>query len=93
LPNSVLQRASQILDELDSGMHGAVDTKAMADTLPLFDSNPKVSFAAVASSSSSSQPDPALLALDDIHPDGLTPRDALELLYRLKELRAPQKDK
>ena len=88
LPTSVLQRASEILDELESGMHGAVDTKALGDTLPLFDSNPKASFAPA-----SNQPDPALVALDDIHPDGLTPRDALELLYRLKELRDPQRNK
>jgi len=26
--------------------------------------------------------------LDDIHPDGLSPREALELLYRLKEERS-----
>jgi DNA mismatch repair protein MutS len=31
-------------------------------------------------------PDPVRLALDDIHPDTLTPRDAHALLYRLKEL-------
>ncbi len=32
--------------------------------------------------------DPVLDMLDDIHPDGLSPREALELLYRLKEARS-----
>jgi DNA mismatch repair protein MutS len=30
-------------------------------------------------------------ALDDIHPDELTPRQALEALYRLKQLRPKDK--
>ena len=80
LPANVLERAGQILGELESGGHGAVDANAMAATLPLFDH--------------SFQPKPvvqdnhALLALDEIHPDTLSPRDALELIYRLKELKA-----
>ena len=84
LPASVLARASQILDELESGMHGAVDTKKMMESLPLFDrqmtenATPPLSVAS----------DPVLDMLDDIHPDGLSPREALELLYRLKEARS-----
>ena len=38
LPTSVLHRAEQILDELESGQHGAVDPKAMNVALPLLES-------------------------------------------------------
>ena len=37
LPDAVLTRAEQILTELESGQHGAVDAADMADMLPLFD--------------------------------------------------------
>ena len=85
LPASVLQRTEQILDEIESGQHGAVDTKAMNESLPLFDravtaGQEKTVFAAGA--------DKVIEALDEIHPDALTPREALELLYRLKEMQA-----
>jgi DNA mismatch repair protein MutS len=85
LPTSVLHRAEQILDELQSGQHGAVDTKAMNDALPLFESAANVRQEKAVSTNASS---PVIDALDDIHPDALTPREALELLYMLKELRA-----
>ena len=85
LPTAVLHRAEQILDELESGQHGAVDTKAMNDALPLFESALNVRQEKAASTNASN---PVIDALDDIHPDALTPREALELLYMLKELRA-----
>ena len=85
LPTSVLHRAEQILDELESGQHGAVDTKAMNDALPLFESAANVRQEKAVSTNASN---PVIDALDDIHPDALTPREALELLYMLKELRA-----
>ncbi|MGB2462089.1 MAG: MutS-related protein, partial [Candidatus Puniceispirillaceae bacterium] len=85
LPASVLQRAEQILDELESGQHGAVDTKAMNESLPLFD---RAATAGQEKAVSAAAPDKVIEALDEIHPDALTPREALELLYSLKEMRA-----
>jgi DNA mismatch repair protein MutS len=85
LPASVLQRAEQILDELESGQHGAVDTKAMNESLPLFD---RAATDGQEKAVSAAVPGKVIEALDEIHPDALTPREALELLYRLKEMRA-----
>jgi DNA mismatch repair protein MutS len=42
--------------------------------------------AAVAAAAVATEPHPAVDALRDCDPDALTPRDALELLYRLREL-------
>lgn len=88
LPVAVLDRASQILEELESGMHGAVDTGAMAEALPLFD-HQRSTHSAVPMPAVTN---PAMEALDDIQPDSLTPREALDLLYSLKELRAKTQD-
>lgn len=81
LPKAVIKRAEQVLETLEKGEQSSAVTK-LADDLPLF--------AALAS-----EPDPVEaagpsetdLALDDINPDDLTPREALDALYRLKELR------
>jgi DNA mismatch repair protein MutS len=35
-------------------------------------------------------PDPVLSALEQVDPDSLTPREALEALYRLKRLASEQ---
>ena len=76
LPANVLHRAEQILQQLEAGQHGAADAAELAKSLPLFDHL--------------QPPQPAGLpaALDAelaaIRPDDLTPRDAIELLYRLK---------
>ena len=85
LPASVLQRAEQVLDELESGQHSAVDTKLMNESLPLFDRSviARQEKALLVTAS-----DEVIKALDEIYPDTLTPREALELLYRLKEMRA-----
>ena len=80
LPVNVLERASQILGEFESGGHGAMDTAAMAAALPLFDHSYQPQTVVEASK--------ALLMLDDIHPDQLSPRDALDLIYRLKDAKA-----
>jgi DNA mismatch repair protein MutS len=77
LPSTVLARAEQILTELEAGRHGAVDAGAMADHLPLFDHRqPRVA----------PKPDALAAALAAIEPDSLTPRAALDMLYRLKDL-------
>ena len=79
LPAAVLGRAETILGELETGQHGAVDAGMMADNLPLFDYQSKT------------LETPATLdeigaALDEMQPDSLTPREALDMLYRLKAL-------
>ena len=71
VPASVVARARAVLAELEQAAVGAVSTQA---ELPLFVA-PEVATS------------PALRLLDEIDPDQLTPRQALELLYRLKSAR------
>ncbi len=84
LPANVLERAGQILSELEAGDHGAMDANAMAASLPLFDH----SFNAEPVMDVKADPSPVLAELDNIHPDELSPREALELIYKLKNLKA-----
>jgi DNA mismatch repair protein MutS len=80
LPRSVIDRAQMILTELEaSDRQASVDV--MLDELPLFSNVVKQS-----ASRMSIGPDPIHEALSDIHPDDLTPKEALEALYRLKEM-------
>jgi DNA mismatch repair protein MutS len=77
LPPSVVARAHAILAELEAAdRKNPVD--ALIDDLPLF---------ALASQSAKAQ-DPLREALAAIDPDALTPREALEALYALKETAA-----
>ncbi len=82
LPKAVIKRAEQVLETLEKGEQSSAVTK-LADDLPLF--------AALASNpdpvSEPSGPCDVELALDDIQPDDLSPREALEALYKLKALR------
>ena len=81
LPKAVIKRAEQVLDTLEKGEQSSAVTR-LADDLPLF--------AALANEPESviaSGPSEVDLALDDIQPDDLTPREALDALYRLKGLR------
>jgi DNA mismatch repair protein MutS len=80
LPAVVLGRAETILGELETGQHGAVDAGMTADNLPLFDYQSKALEKPVT-------PDEIGVALDEMQPDSLTPREALDMLYRLKALR------
>ena len=83
LPSVVIGRAEQVLDELEAGQHGAVDTGMMAGQLPLFDFHHQAKNTMIVE-------DDIAAALDALEPDGLTPREALDEIYRLKALR-PQK--
>ena len=77
LPASVVGRAEEILATLEAGeQSGAV--ARLADDLPLFRSVPEAQLAM--------PPSAVEAALADINPDELTPRTALELIYRLKGL-------
>ena len=75
LPKSVITDARRTLAELERGMHNHASThKPAAETSPqlgLF---------------SAMQPSAVERALDGIDPDALTPREALDALYRLKSL-------
>jgi DNA mismatch repair protein MutS len=80
LPGSVIARAEEVLAALESGeQSGAV--ARLADDLPLFAaaSRPAPAARTVA-------PDPIAEALAAVIPDELSPKDALELIYRLKAL-------
>ena len=76
LPVNVLHRAEQILSQLEAGQHGAADAAALAESLPLFDRHHPPQTASL--------PTALDTELAAIQPDNLTPRDAIELLYRLK---------
>jgi DNA mismatch repair protein MutS len=80
LPAAVLRRAETILGELETGQHGAVDAGMVADNLPLLDYQSKALKTPVTL-------DEIGAVLDEVEPDSLTPREALDMLYRLKALR------
>ncbi|MBY0423730.1 MAG: DNA mismatch repair protein MutS, partial [Parvularculaceae bacterium] len=73
LPASVVRRANALLAEFEARRGGF---KPLS-TLPLF---------AAASSPAEDVPNPAIEALGALDPDAMSPRDALEALYRLKAL-------
>ena len=78
LPASVIARARQVLDQLESSARGSGHT-ALIDDLPLFSAAPQ---SAPAPQSASQVED----RLKDILPDTLTPREALNLIYELRDL-------
>jgi DNA mismatch repair protein MutS len=49
-------------------------------------------FAAAAKEAEAAAPDPLVTALDEVDPDALSPREALEIVYRLKRLAAETGD-
>ncbi len=72
VPKPVIQMARQRLLELENSAQRHADQQQ--SQLPLFDSAP-----------SEPEPSPLELLLKEINPDDLTPRQALETLYRLKQ--------
>jgi DNA mismatch repair protein MutS len=76
LPKSVIADAKRTLAELERNMHAHAGAPAPATT----ESSPQLGLFAPAPSSAVER------ALDGIDPDALTPREALEALYRLKSL-------
>ncbi|MEO9779538.1 MAG: DNA mismatch repair protein MutS [Sedimentitalea sp.] len=78
LPQSVLDRARVVLKALEEGeREGGATQKALIDDLPLFSAAPPPLPEPV--------PSPALDLLETIHPDELSPKAALDLIYKLKE--------
>lgn len=79
LPKVVVKRSEQVLDSLENSNKNRNIVK-LADDLPLFAA---VRAETVAKEEKKS---PALLALENINPDDLTPKAALEKLYELKAM-------
>jgi len=75
LPVAVIDRASDILRRLEAGDDAAA-LKALVDDLPLFSAAPRPAAA----------PSELEALLAAVSPDMLTPREALDLIYRLKAL-------
>ena len=88
LPATVVERSKQVLSQLEEQDRRA-PAESLIDELPLFAS---LAAARPSAPSGFSEPDPLTEALAAIDPDDMTPREALEALYRLKGLRANQLD-
>ena len=84
LPGAVIERASQVLKLLEEEGQKASPEDLIAD-LPLFAAARPMS---VAPGTGKAEPacSPALQALEAVNPDDLTPKQALEAMYRLKGL-------
>ncbi len=75
----MIARAKSVLAKLEAQDRGAT-AKALVDDLPLF----AVPSRAAAEPQPPSQTDQLIAALVALHPDEMSPRDALEALYALK---------
>jgi DNA mismatch repair protein MutS len=82
LPPAVIARAQEVLRALEAGQGGRKVT-SIVDDLPLFSVATKSTekIAAV-----DKENEPLIAALDAINPDELTPKEALEFVYRLRSL-------
>lgn len=79
LPSAVIARARVVLDALETGeREGGATQKTLIDDLPLFAATPAPTPQKRAES-------PVVDMLRDVHPDTLSPRDALDLIYKLKD--------
>jgi len=73
LPDTVITRARDVLASLEESERSGPET--VLDDLPLFSAAPAAAAVRVPKTSA---------LLDGVNPDDLTPREALELVYRLK---------
>ena len=80
LPPKVVARAKSVLTKLEAGRDATGGIAAGLDDLPLF---------AIAAEPEHA-PDALASELESIDPDSMSPRDALEALYRLKRMAAEQ---
>ncbi len=81
LPPPVLTRAKSVLAKLEEGRAATGGIAAGLDDLPLF---------AAAAQAEEAKPDPIAAALAEVDADALSPREALDLVYRLKRIAAEQ---
>ncbi len=82
LPRPVIDRASEVLRVLEKTDRKADGAAPALDELPLFAAARPRSF-----TPETADPSPLDRAIDALNPDELTPKAALEALYRLKALR------
>lgn len=82
LPEAVVNRARVVLDALEKGEREGGKQKSFIDDLPLFSLQAPPPPAAAAKNDVED-------ALAEIHPDEMTPREALQALYDLKEKARP----
>jgi DNA mismatch repair protein MutS len=78
LPEPVLRRARQVLTLLEARSSGA--PTLVLDDLPLFAHQPPQQMPAASA-------DPLNDMLDQLRPDELTPRQAIDILYEFKKIR------
>jgi DNA mismatch repair protein MutS len=77
LPPPVVARARSVLAKLEAGRAATGGIAAGLDDLPLF---------AAAAKAEEPAPDPIASALAEVNADALSPREALDLVYKLKRL-------
>jgi len=82
LPDAVIRRAEQVLATLEADESRSAAAR-LADDLPLFAARP----AGAGTGPAGPPADPVRDALATVEPDLLSPREALDLVYRLKRLR------
>ncbi|MCW8971329.1 MAG: DNA mismatch repair protein MutS, partial [Rhodospirillales bacterium] len=82
LPPAAVARAEQVLEGLEKDEISGATTR-MADDLPLFSAMVEGGRSSVAAPARPSEAEEALRA---VNPDELTPREALDMLYRLRGL-------
>jgi DNA mismatch repair protein MutS len=78
LPASVVARAKSVLAKLEANDRG--QPKALIDDLPLF----AITARAPAEPSPPTEAEQLIAAVQALHPDELSPREALDALYALK---------
>ncbi|NPU14486.1 DNA mismatch repair protein MutS [Bradyrhizobium sp. 83002] len=79
LPPAVISRAKSVLAKLEAADRGQ-NARALVDDLPLF----AVPSRAAAEPVMSKETEELIAAVTALHPDEMTPREALDALYRLK---------
>jgi DNA mismatch repair protein MutS len=81
LPAPVIERARTVLEMLEKGEDGRRGARALIDDLPLFS-------AAQSPPPPVAKPQPSAVEsrLRETHPDALSPREALALIYELREM-------
>ncbi|MGP6088677.1 DNA mismatch repair protein MutS [Antarctobacter jejuensis] len=84
LPAPVIARARDVLEALEKGERERTSPKALIDDLPLFSAAARMPEPPVSRETSAVEE-----KLRDLMPDELSPRDALQALYDLKALLAP----
>ena len=94
LPAAVISRAQALLAEMEAGGHGVIDAGKLAVDLPLFEHDFSADTAMVAQATAQIAAEDALRArLAAANPDLMAPREALDLVYELRELLAGEAKK